>query len=157
MDIRPIRNDDDHAAAVLEISRLVVADPAPGSTDDDRLAVLGTLVDAYESHRWPTMTLEPITMLRHVMEDQGRSQADLGRVLGLRSRASEVLGRRRRLTTGMIYALHKAWGIPVEALIMPYDLAPAAKKVGPATRTSGRRRKSAKPPRQPAVGIAGSD
>ncbi|BBK43278.1 transcriptional regulator [Allostella vacuolata] len=123
MEIRPIRTDDDHAEAVREIARLWQAEA--GSPDADRLAVLATLVDVYETRRWPTAALSPIEMIRHAMEDQGRTQQDLAALLGgSRSRASEVLSGRRPLSVWMIHALHQAWGIPAEALTAPYAVSP---------------------------------
>lgn len=53
------------------------------------------------------------------METGGYTQADLGRLIGSRQRASDILSRRRRLTMGMAWKLHRQWGIPAEALIRP--------------------------------------
>lgn len=138
MDVRPIRTDEDHAWAVREIERLWNADP--GSPDDDRLDVLATLVDAYETKRWPTKLPAPVEMIRWTMANNGYTQSDLSRLLGSRSRASEVLARKRPLTTAMIYTLSKAWGVPAEALVVPYRT--AASKAAPTrrgTRTPARR------------------
>lgn len=60
------------------------------------------------------------------METGGYTQADLGRLLGSRQRASDVLSRKRRLTIPMAWKLYREWGIPAEALIRP----PAARKAG---------------------------
>ena len=124
MAIRPIRTDDDHSAALQEIERLWGA--APGTPDGDRLDVLATLVDAYESHRWPIEAGDPVDALTYAIEEMGRSQAELARVLGSRSRACEVLRRRRPLTLEMVRAVHQAWGIPAELLVRPYRASEAA-------------------------------
>lgn len=120
MDIKPIRTDADHAAAVAEIERLWSA--APGSPEHDRLEVLGTLVDAYEQTRWPIEPPDPVEAIKIRMEQAGYSQADLGRLLGSRARASEVLARKRRLTTEMIWTISRHWNIPAENLIRPYEV-----------------------------------
>lgn len=60
------------------------------------------------------------------METGGYTQADLGRLLGSRQRASDVLSRKRRLTIPMAWKLYREWGIPAETLIRP----PAARKAG---------------------------
>jgi HTH-type transcriptional regulator / antitoxin HigA len=73
MDIRPIRNDDDHRAAVLEIDRLW--DAPEGSKDADALDVLATLVDAYESDRWPVAASDPIEILRYAIDEMGRKRS----------------------------------------------------------------------------------
>src|SRR3546814_3542839 len=75
MDIRPIRNDDDHRAAVDEIRALWSAEA--GSADEDRLDVLATLVDEYERKRWPVDKLDPVEAIEAAMEAEGRTRADL--------------------------------------------------------------------------------
>src|SRR3546814_9784903 len=69
MDIRPIRNDDDHRAAVDEIRALWSAEA--GSADEDRLDVLATLVDEYERKRWPVDKLDPVEAIEAAMEAEG--------------------------------------------------------------------------------------
>ena len=88
--------------------------------------MLATLVDAYEEKRWPDADIDPIDFLKTVMDDTERTQADLGRLIGSRSRASEVLNRRRALTVAMIWKLNTVWGLPAGALEKPYPLASAA-------------------------------
>src|SRR3546814_7370895 len=85
MDIRPIRNDDDHRAAVDEIRALWSAEA--GSADEDRLDVLATLVDEYERKRWPVDKLDPVEAIEAAMEAEGRTRADLASLIG-QSRAT---------------------------------------------------------------------
>jgi HTH-type transcriptional regulator/antitoxin HigA len=122
MEIFPIRTDEDHQTAVVEIERLW--DAKPGSEAFNRLDVLATLVDAYEARRWPLETLDPVETLRAEMELNGRSLSDLGEVIG-RNRATEVLKRQRPLTLAMVRKLHAAWRIPADRLIGEYPLAEA--------------------------------
>jgi HTH-type transcriptional regulator/antitoxin HigA len=121
MDIRPIKTEADYQAALAEIERLM--DAELGSPEGDRLDVLATLVEAYEEKHWPIDMPEPIEAIKLTMLRKGYSQADLAEVIGSRSRASEILNRKRYLTVEMIWALNKQWGIPAEALIKPYELA----------------------------------
>src|SRR3546814_19708971 len=90
MDIRPIRNDDDHRAAVDEIRALWSAEA--GSADEDRLDVLATLGDEYERKRWPVDKLDPVEAIEADMEAEGRTRADLASLIGPSS-ATEVLAR----------------------------------------------------------------
>lgn len=125
MNIRPIRNDDDHAAAVRDLKQ--VWNAAPGTPEADLRAVLGTLIDAYEREQYATEPMHPIEFLKIAMVDQGRTQAELGEVLGSRSRASEVLAVQRRLTLPMILAIQRAWGLPIDALTAEYEVVPSAR------------------------------
>ena len=115
MDIRPIRTDDDHKAALVEISRLWGA--AEGSPDGDRLDVLATLVEHYEEARWPIQAANPLGVLKFTMEQNGRTQSDLAALLGSRSRASEILNAKRELTLDQIRLLAREWRIPAGALV----------------------------------------
>jgi HTH-type transcriptional regulator / antitoxin HigA len=123
MDIKPIHTDEDHAAAVAAIERLWGAEQ--GTAKGDALDVLATLVDAYEEKRWPDADIDPIDFLKIAMDDTERTQADLARLIGSRSRASEVLNRRRALTVAMIWKISTEWGLPAQALVRPYKLAAA--------------------------------
>jgi len=118
MEIHPIRNDDDHAAALREIERLWGA--AVGTEDGDKLDILATLVEKYEEGRWPNLDIsDPIDLLNHAIEELGHSQAELAELLGSRSRASELLNLRRPLTVEMIHKISEAWKIPADLLVRP--------------------------------------
>ena len=121
MDVRPIRTEADHAAALAQIERLLHA--APGTPEEDALDILATLVERYEEGRWPVTESDPVEIIRFAMEQRGESQSDLARVLGSPSRASEILNRKRALTLEMVWKLNRAWHIPAELLIRPYALA----------------------------------
>jgi HTH-type transcriptional regulator/antitoxin HigA len=120
-EIKPIRNDEDHAAALAAIESLWRA--APGTPEHDRLEVLAMLVDDYESRRWPIEPADPVDLIRYVVEQRGLTRKDLEAAIGSRARVSEILNRRRPLTMKMAWRLHEAFGIPADALIRPYDLA----------------------------------
>lgn len=64
-----------------------------------------TLVEAYEERRWPLKSrrrFDPVDVLHYAIDELGHTQAELARILGSRSRASEILSRRRPLTLDMI-------------------------------------------------------
>lgn len=122
--IRPIRTDKDHKAALAEIDRLWGA--APGTANGDTLDVLVALVEAYENRRFPIKTrrrFDPVDVLHYSIDELGHTQAELADILGSRSRASEILGRRRPLTLEMIQRINAAWKIPADLLVQPYRLA----------------------------------
>jgi HTH-type transcriptional regulator/antitoxin HigA len=116
-DIRPIRTEQDYAAAIAEVERLWGA--KIGTAEGDRLDVLATLVDAYEAEHDPIDPPDPIEAIRFRMEQQGLTRNDLEKMLGTRTRVSEVLNRRRGLSISMIRRLHAGLGISAEVLIRP--------------------------------------
>jgi len=115
MDIQPIRTDADHQAALREISALMEAEP--NTPEGDRLDILATMVERYEQKRWPIPKATPLEVLRFMMEQNDRTQADLSRLLGSRSRASEILNGKRELTLEQIRLLAREWHIPAGALV----------------------------------------
>lgn len=120
MDIKPIRTDADHRAALAEVSRLWGA--AAGTTEGDRMDILVTLIEAYEDRRWPIADLEPIEAIKAAMAQEGYSRAELAMLIG-QSRASEILRKQRPLTLPMIRKIASAWHIPEAVLVRDYELA----------------------------------
>jgi len=121
MEIRPIRTEQDHRAALAEIDACWGA--AEGTEEGDRLDVLLALVEIYEAKRWPIAideNFDPIDVLSYAIEELGHTQVELAEILGSRSRASEILSRRRALTVDMIHKISEAWKIPAELLVRPY-------------------------------------
>jgi len=117
--IRPIRSEADYEAAVDEIERYFDDEPKPGTPEADRFDLLALVVEDYERRRWPIEPPDVIEAIRYGMETGGHSQADLGRLLGSRQRASDILNGKRSLTMRMAWKLNREWGIPAEALIAP--------------------------------------
>jgi HTH-type transcriptional regulator/antitoxin HigA len=127
MDIRPIRNDKDHRRALAAIEKLWGA--TVGTPEGDKLDVLVTLVETYEERRWPFVSkrrFDPVDVLQYAIDELGHTQAELGKILGSRSRASEILSRRRALTLEMIQKINTRWKIPADLLVQPYRLAAKA-------------------------------
>jgi HTH-type transcriptional regulator / antitoxin HigA len=127
MDIRPIRTEEDHRAALEEIEACWGA--AEGTEEGDKLEVLVALVKLYEAKRWPVEpgeNFDPIDALRYAIEELGHTQAELAELLGSRSRASDILSRRRPLTVEMIHKISEVWKIPADLLVRPYRIDRAA-------------------------------
>jgi HTH-type transcriptional regulator/antitoxin HigA len=126
MEVKPIKNESDYDSALAEIARLM--DERKNTAQGDRLDVLVTLVEAYEEKHWRIDPPDPIDAITLRMQQRGLTRRDLEKVLGSRSRVSEILNRKRPLTVEMIRRLHRRLGIPAESLIKP------------TTRTRSRRR-----------------
>ena len=119
MDVRPIRTEADYKAALAEIETLMNA--TMGSPEGDRLDVLATLAEAYETVHVPIEAPDPISAIVFMMEQKQLSRRDLEPAIGSRARVAEVLNRRRPLTLPMIRALSRALDIPADVLIQPYE------------------------------------
>jgi HTH-type transcriptional regulator / antitoxin HigA len=115
--IRPLRNETDYEEALRRIEPFFENEPEPGTPEADTFDLLALVITDYEKRHWPIDPPDPVDAIRYRMETAGYSQADLGRLLGSRQRASDVLNRKRRLTMGMAAKLHREWAIPAEALL----------------------------------------
>ena len=126
--IRPIRTEAEYEAAVDEIERYFENEPRRGTPEADRFDLLALVIEDYEKKRWPIDPPDPVEAIRFRMDTGGYSQADLGRLLGSRQRASDILKRRRPLTLGMVWKLNRKWDIPAEALIRPKNARASTKE-----------------------------
>ena len=90
-----------------------------GTPEGDRLDVLATLVDAYETKHYPMDPPDPIEAIRFRMEQQGLTRKELESMIGMRGRVSEVLNGKRSLTIEMIRRLRDGLGISADILIRP--------------------------------------
>lgn len=84
--------------------------------------MLATLVEVYESQRWPIEPLDPVRAIEAAMEMNGYTRAELARLIG-QSRATEVFARYRALTLPMIRKIAGAWHVPEKVLVREYALA----------------------------------
>ena len=116
MEIKPIRSETDYQAALKEIEKLF--DSQPGTSEGDRMDVLVTLVEAYETKHFPIPEPnDPVAVLEYYMESRGLSRTDLIPFLGSKERVSEILNRKRRLSLQMIRRLQSGLGIPANLLV----------------------------------------
>lgn len=119
MNIRPIHTDEDYRAALENVSALFDNEPEPGTPEGDYFDIMITLIEAYESKRFPVDLPNPIDAIKFRMEQSGLSAADLAPAIGRTNRVYEVLNGKRALTLPMIWKLHDLFGIPAQSLIKP--------------------------------------
>lgn len=118
MRIKPIKTEEDYHQAMERLE--IIFDAKPGSSEGDELEVLGILIDEFENKHFPIDMPDPIEAIKFRMEQMGYSQTDLANIVGLKSRASEILNRKRKLSLEMIRQLHERMNIPTDVLIQSY-------------------------------------
>ncbi len=114
MNIRPIKTEEDYNNTLSQIESLM--DAKSNTVQMDELEVLTTLVEAYEEQHYKIDAPDPIEAIKFRMEQEGLKQKDLVSIVGSKSRVSEILNKKRKLTIEMIRNLHKQLHIPVESL-----------------------------------------
>lgn len=118
MDIKVIKTEDDYNQALKRLEEIFHA-PAD-SKDGDEAEVLSILIEKYEDEHYPIVAPDPIEAIKFRMEQMGMSNKDLAKVLGYKSRVSEIFNRKRKLTLKMIRNLHEKLKIPYESLLTEY-------------------------------------
>jgi HTH-type transcriptional regulator / antitoxin HigA len=118
MDIKAIKTEDDYNQA---LQRLELIFQAPiDSKEGDEADVLSILIEKYEDEHYPIEAPDPIEAIRFRMEQMEMTNKDLAKVLGYKSRVSEIFSRKRKLSLKMIRNLHDKLKIPYESLLTNY-------------------------------------
>src|SRR5581483_11880579 len=115
--IKIIKTEEDYRQALKMIEELMNKNPEPESTDGEKLALLATLVQDYESKKFPETLPDPIEAIKFRMEQENLKPIDLVPYIGSRSRVSEILSGKRQLTLEMMRALEAGLGIPAKVLL----------------------------------------
>ena len=118
MNITPIRNEKDYQKALGRLEE--VFDSKKGTEQGDELEILSILIDRYENENFPIGMPDPIEAIKFRMEQMGMKQKDLAEVMGYKSRVSEILNKKRKLTLDMIRKLNTTLHIPTEVLVQDY-------------------------------------
>ncbi len=118
MEIKPIRSNRDYEKALERLE--LIFEAKKNSKEGDELEILGILIDQYENEHFPIGMPDPIEAIKFRMEQMGYNQTDLANIVGLKSRASEILNKKRKLSLEMIRNLHERLRIPTDVLIQTY-------------------------------------
>jgi HTH-type transcriptional regulator/antitoxin HigA len=121
MNIKPIKSETDYRQALKRLEEIF--DAPIGTAEGDEADIIGLLVDEYEKKHYPIEAPDPIEAIKIRMEELQLKQVDLIEVIGSKSRVSEILNRKRKLTIEMIRNLTKRLNLSSDLLINDYKLA----------------------------------
>jgi HTH-type transcriptional regulator / antitoxin HigA len=116
--IKPIRNKVEYQKALNRLEKIFNA--KPDTKEGDELEVLSILIDNYENEHFPIDSPDPIEAIKFRMDQLGIKQNDLAKIIGFKSRVSEIINKKRKLSLTMIRKLHQQLNIPTEVLIKEY-------------------------------------
>lgn len=120
MNLKPIKNEVDYRNA---LERLEVIFDAPVDTKEgDEAEILSLLIENYENEHYPIDSPDPIEAIKIRMEEMDLRQKDLVGVIGGKSRVSEILNRKKKLTVDMIRELERILHISASVLVNNYKL-----------------------------------
>jgi len=120
MEMKPIKTESDY---LLALKRLEAIFDAPiGIDESDEADILGLMVDEYEKKHYPIEAPDPIEAIKIRMEEMNLKQKDLVAEIGGKSRVSEILSKKRKLTVEMIRNLTRKLNLSPELLVSDYQL-----------------------------------
>lgn len=122
MKFKIIKTNEDYLKALKRLDKIFHA--KEGTKEQEELELLVMLIEKYEIDtigEFPDP--DPIEAIKFKMEQMEMTQKDLAELIGLKSRASEILSRKRPMSINIIRKLSKALSIPADILIQPYQLA----------------------------------
>jgi len=120
MKIKPIKTESDYQNALKRLE--VIFDSTIGTPESDEADILGLIIDDYEKKIYPIEAPDPIEAIKIRMEEMKLKQVDLVNEIGGKSRVSEILNRKRKLTVEMIRNLTKKLNLSASLLIHDYQL-----------------------------------
>lgn len=118
--LKPIKTEIEYDDALAHVYELMQSDIVEGSAISDELEILSLLIKEYESVHYPVSYPNPIEAIKFRMEQMNLSENELSALLGTRSRKSEILSGKRKLSLSMIRKLTDILHIPAEVLIRAY-------------------------------------
>lgn len=118
--LKPIKTQEQYQDTLAHIYDLMQTEIKEDSKESDELEVLSILVKEYELIHYPMPSPNPLEAIKFRLDQMGLSEKELGGILGYRSRKSEILSGKRKLSLTMIRKLNEVLHIPAEILIQAY-------------------------------------
>lgn len=115
MNIKVLKTEEDYQQALKRLEEIF--DAPIDSPEGDEADILSILIEKYEDEYYPIESPDPIEAIKFRMEQMDMKKSDLAKILGYKSRVSEIFSRKRKLTLKMIRKLHNELKIPYENLI----------------------------------------
>lgn len=118
MNIKVIKSEQDYNEALKRLE--IIFDASPETTEGDEAEILSILIEKYEDEFYPIEAPNPIEAIKFRMEQMNMDNDDLAKIIGYKSRVSEIFNHKRKLNLKMIRNLHEKLRIPYESLITDY-------------------------------------
>ena len=118
MTIKPIKSEKDYQVALKRMDEIFHAEE--GTSEGDEAEILILLIEKYEDEHYSIEDPDPIEAIKFMMEQNGLKRKDLAEIIGYKSRVSEILSRKRKLSLEMIRNLHEKLNISYESLMNRY-------------------------------------
>ena len=118
--LKPIKTENQYDDALARVYDLMQTDIIADTPESDELEILSILIKEYENEHYPMPSPKPLEAIKFRLDQMGLSEKELGEILGYRSRKSEILSGKRKLSLSMIRKLNETLNIPAQILIQAY-------------------------------------
>jgi HTH-type transcriptional regulator/antitoxin HigA len=118
MKLKVIKTEEEYNIALKRLE--VIFDSQADTPEGDEADILGLLIEKYEDEHYPIEAPDPIEAIKFRMEQMNMDNKDLAKIIGYKSRVSEIFSRKRKLNLKMIRNLHDKMKIPYESLFGDY-------------------------------------
>lgn len=118
--LKPIKTDEQYDTSLARVYELMQTDVKEGSAESDELEILSILIKEYEINHYPISSPNPLDAIKFRLDQMDLSEKQLADILGYRSRKSEILSGKRKLSLAMIRKLNEVLHIPAQVLIQVY-------------------------------------
>ncbi len=118
--LKIIKTEEEYEIALEKAYSLMQHDIVSGSEQADELELITLLIEHYEERNYPILNPSPIEAIKFRLEQLGKTPTELSKIFGARSRQSEILNGKRKLSLSMIRKLHEVLNIPAQSLIGVY-------------------------------------
>jgi HTH-type transcriptional regulator / antitoxin HigA len=118
MEHKVIKTEEEYKKALVRLEQIF--DAEPGTDEGDELELLSLLIDNYENIYSPIDLPDPIEAIKFRMEQMNYKPKDLASVIGFRSRVTEILTKKRKLSLSMIRKINKQMHISTDVLTQEY-------------------------------------
>jgi len=120
--LKPIKTKKQYHSYLERAYELMQLNLKPNSNESDELELLSILIEQYEKSHYPIDPPHPIEAILFRLDQMNMKKAELSKILGNRSRVSEILSGKRKLSLSMIRKLNQILKIPAEVLIRDYEI-----------------------------------
>ncbi len=120
MNLKPIKSDKDYQEALERLE--VIFDAPIDSKEGDEAEILSLMIENFENQNYPIEAADPIEAIKIRMEELNLRQKDLVGIIGGKSRVSEILNRKKKLTVDMIRELERILQISASVLVNNYSI-----------------------------------
>lgn len=124
--IKPIKNKKQYKEYLKQAYNLMQSNLKANSIESDKLELLSILIQQYEKEKYPIEPPHPIEAILFRLDQLNMKKSELSKILGTRSRTSEILSGKRKLSLSMIRKLNTELNIPAEVLIREYQMSNAS-------------------------------